>query len=63
MKVTVYLSDGGQITVEKFDEASALDLGEALKNAEDFLTFELDGSGTSLVNTAHVVRIDFDQEA
>lgn len=60
MKVTVYLSDGAELEIADFDEASALDLRESLNVREaDWLTFDMDGA-TVLVNRAHVVRIDFE---
>jgi hypothetical protein len=58
MKVTVYLSDGGQLSVGDFDMDSALDMVAELPN-EPFAKFEMDGA-TVVVNTAHIVRIDID---
>lgn len=59
MKVTVFLSDGGQLVIAEFDEASALDLKAELGGG-NFLTFDMDGS-TVVVNPQHVVRVDFDE--
>lgn len=58
MRVKIYLSDGGHLTIEDFDPESALDLRDEIK-AQRFLTFDMDGA-TVLVNRDHVVRIDFE---
>lgn len=57
MRLTIYLSDGGELDIADFDAATALDLRDGL--VEPFLTFDMDGS-TVLVNRDHIVRIDFD---
>lgn len=58
MKVQVFLSDGGKLTVEEFDQESALDLAEELSSGESpFLTFEM-GDATVIVARAHIVRVD-----
>lgn len=59
MKVSVYLSDDGQLDFEDFGQESALDLRSSLNDGAPWLTFDMDGA-TVIVNAAHVVRIDFD---
>lgn len=60
MKAAIYLSDGGVLDFEDFDEGSALDLREALADTSGtFLTFDMDGS-TVFVHRDHIVRIDFE---
>ena len=59
MKVQVFLADGGKLTIEEFDQPTALDLMEELNNPEGlpFLTFEM-GDATVVVNRVHIVRVD-----
>lgn len=59
MEIFVRLADKGSLHIEDFDAESALDLRESLESGEQWLTFDMDGA-TVLVNTAHVVRIDFE---
>lgn len=58
MKVKIYLSDGGELSIGDFDKNSALDMVTELPD-EPFAKFEMDGA-TVVVNTAHIVRIDID---
>lgn len=59
MRVKVYLADGGEVEVKDFEQSSALALREALDDGESWLTLALDDD-TTVINAAHVVRIDFD---
>lgn len=58
MKVTIFLSDGGQLNIDDFDAESAMDLAAMLPE-QQFHTFEMDGA-TVIVNRDHIVRVDLD---
>ena len=58
MKVTVFLSDGGKLTIEDFDQSTAMDMLEDLQEG-GFITLHMDG-GIVVVNTGHIVRVDVD---
>jgi hypothetical protein len=63
MRLTVYLSDGGQLDVQKVEVESMLDLREVLEDDRpQFLTFDMDGA-TIVVNRDHIVRLDIETGA
>lgn len=61
MKLTIFTSDMGEITIKSFESESALDLVEQLNDpdANQFFTFEVDAD-TVIVNRGHIVRIDIE---
>lgn len=59
MRVKVFLSDGGTLSIDDFDQSSALDLRSSIDLGDKWLTFEMDGD-TVIVATNRVIRIDFE---
>lgn len=64
MRLTITLTDGSTVNVQRFEDGTALDLIEALQacDGEPFLVLDLDDTGTTYVARAHITRLDFDAE-
>jgi len=63
VRVTIYTSDRGRVTVESMPDAGAAQLVEAFRDDPDAIfTITLAPDGITHINGRHIVRIDLDPE-
>lgn len=60
MKLTIYLVVG-HVEFTRIEPEQALQVVEAFKSGEPFITLMLDDDGITHIQSSHIVRMDLDQ--